>query len=105
MAVHLDHFSISSPNMVYGAHRLRLESTLSFYDGGHFRTGGHANRIFPLGANTYLEINGIVDAESVRDPKGRPWWYHTECRVLCGAARSRWRRGTVVTFRVPRDSP
>jgi hypothetical protein len=47
MAVHLDHFSISSPNMVYGAHRLRLESTLSFYDGGHFPTGGHANRYSP----------------------------------------------------------
>lgn len=75
MAVHLDHFSISSPNMIYGAHRLRLETTLSFYDGGHFPNGGHANRIFPLGANTYLELNGIVDIESVRDPKDRPWWY------------------------------
>ena len=30
MAIHLDHFSISSPNLLYGAHRLRLESTLSF---------------------------------------------------------------------------
>jgi len=75
MATHLDHVSISSPNLLYGAHRLRLESTLSFYDGGHFLGGDHANRIFPLGGNTYLELNGIVDAESVRDPKNRPWWY------------------------------
>src|SRR6185436_9740944 len=75
MAMHLDHFSISSPNLYYGAHRLRLESTLSFYDGGHFLNGDHANRIFPLGANTYLELGGIVSAESVVDPKNRPWWY------------------------------
>jgi hypothetical protein len=71
MAMHLDHFSISSPNLFYGAHRLRLESTLSFYDGGHFQNGDHANRIFPLGLNTYLELNGIVNAESVKDPKNR----------------------------------
>lgn len=75
MATHLDHFSISSPNLMYGAHRLRLESTLSFYDGGHMLNGDLANRIFPLGANTYLELNGIVNAESVADPKNRPWWY------------------------------
>ena len=75
MAIRLDHFSISSPNLLYGAHRLRLESTLSFYDGGHFLNGDHANRIFPLGANTYLELGGIVNAQSVADPKTRPWWY------------------------------
>src|SRR5438045_9652912 len=75
MAMHLDHFSISSPNLYYGAHRLRLESTLSFYDGGHFANGDHANRIFPLGANMYLELHGIVNAESVAAPKNRPWWY------------------------------
>ena len=75
MAIHLDHFSITSPNLFYGAHRLRLESTLSCYDGGHFLNGDHANRIFPLGANTYLELGGIVNAQSVADPKTRPWWY------------------------------
>ena len=75
MAMHLDHFSISSPNLLYGAHRLRLESTLSFYDGGHFLNGDHANRIFPLGANTYLELSGIVNAAAVVNPKNRPWWY------------------------------
>jgi hypothetical protein len=75
MATHLDHFSISSSNLFYGAHRLRLESTLSFYDGGHFPNGDHANRIFPLGANIYLELGGIVNAQSVADPKNRPWWY------------------------------
>src|ERR1700682_3053786 len=75
MAMHLDHVSISSPNLFYGAHRLRLESTLSFYDGGHFQNGDHANRIFPLGLNTYLELGGIVNAQSVVDPKNRPWWY------------------------------
>ena len=73
--MHIDHLSISSPNLFYGAHRLRLETTLSFYDGGHFQNGDHANRIFPLGANTYLELNGIVNAQSVADAKNRPWWY------------------------------
>jgi hypothetical protein len=75
MAMHLDHVSISSPNLYYGAHRLRLESTLSFYDGGHLLNGDIANKIFPLGSNTYLEIGGIVNAESVANPKNRPWWY------------------------------
>jgi hypothetical protein len=77
MAVHLDHVSISTPNVSYGAHRLRVESTLSFYDGGHFQNGDHANRIFPLGANMYLEVNGIVNAQAVGDPKNRPWWFDT----------------------------
>ncbi len=75
MAMHLDHVSISSPNLYYGAHRLRLESTLSFYDGGHLLNGDIANRIFPLGSNTYLELGGIVNAESVTNANNRPWWY------------------------------
>ena len=33
MAMHLDHISISTTNLYYGAHRLRLETGLSFYDG------------------------------------------------------------------------
>ncbi len=45
MAMHLDHISISTTNLYYGAHRLRLETGLSFYDGGFF-AGGNANRIF-----------------------------------------------------------
>src|SRR5262245_31253073 len=77
MAMHLDHLSLSSPNLYYGAHRLRLESTLSFYDGGHLLNGDVANRIFPLGDNTYLEIAGIVNAESVANPTNRPWWYES----------------------------
>jgi len=74
MAMHLDHISISTTNLYYGAHRLRLETGLSFYDGGFF-AGGNANRIFPLGGATYLEIGGIVEAAKVRDPKNQPWWY------------------------------
>ena len=74
MAMHIDHLSISTPNLYYGAHRLRLESSLSFYDGGFF-AGGHANRIFPLGGLSYLEIGGIVDCDKVRDPRDQPWWY------------------------------
>ncbi len=75
MPMHLDHVSISSPNVYYGAHRLRSESTLGFYDGGHLMNGDLANRIFPLGNNTYLELGGIVNAESVEHPGNRPWWY------------------------------
>ena len=74
MAMHLDHFSISTTNIYYGAHRLREETNLSFYDGGFF-ANGLANRIFPLGGLTYLEIGGIVEASKVRDPKNQPWWY------------------------------
>jgi hypothetical protein len=74
MAMHLDHISISTTNLYYGAHRLRLETGLSFYDGGFF-AGGNANRIFPLGGQTYLEIGGVVEAAKVREVKDRPWWY------------------------------
>jgi hypothetical protein len=74
MAMHIDHISICTPNLYYGAHRLRLESGLGFYDGGFF-AGGHANRIFPLGGQAYLEIGGIVESAKVRDPAKQPWWY------------------------------
>jgi Glyoxalase-like domain len=74
MAVHIDHVSISSQNIYVGAFKLREETSLGFYDGGFF-AGGLANRIFPLGGISYLEIGGIVQADCVKDPKTRPWWY------------------------------
>jgi hypothetical protein len=75
MAVHIDHVSISAQNTYMGAFKLREETGLGFYDGGFFRGQGMANRIFPLGGITYLELGGIIQADKVRDPKNRPWWY------------------------------
>jgi hypothetical protein len=73
--IYIDHFSISAKNLFDASMKLRDETGLGFYDGGFF-DGGSANRIFPLGNTTYLEIGGIVDAYAVHNGKRpKPWWY------------------------------
>ena len=73
--IHIDHFSISAANIFQAANDLRKETGLGFYDGGYF-PGGNANKIFPLGGQTYLEVGGFIDAYVASDPKRpKPWWY------------------------------
>jgi hypothetical protein len=74
--IHIDHFSISAQSIFDASTKLREETGLGFYDGGFFAGGGSANRIFPLGGMTYLEIGGIVDAYALHNGKlPKPWWY------------------------------
>src|SRR5882724_5991067 len=72
MAMHLDHYMIGVGNIYMAAHKLREETGLGFYDGGFFPNGaGMANKIFPLGGGTYIELNGIVDAGMLDTPNGK----------------------------------
>jgi hypothetical protein len=70
MAMHLDHYQMSTRNIYKTAQELREETGLGFYDGGYFPNGGIANKIFPLGAGTYIEIEGVVDAGSIATNPG-----------------------------------
>lgn len=73
--IRIDHFSISAASIFQAANDLRKETGLGFYDGGYF-PGGNANKIFPLGGQTYLEVGGFVDVYVASDPKRpKPWWY------------------------------
>jgi hypothetical protein len=73
--IHIDHISISAANIYEASHRLREETGIGFYDAGFF-PGGNANRVFPLGGSTYLEVGGFVDVFVASDPKRpKPWWY------------------------------
>lgn len=65
MAMHLDHYQLSTRNIYETAHKLREETGLGFYDGGFFPEAGIANRIFPLGKGAYLEVEGVIDAGKI----------------------------------------
>ena len=65
--IHIDHVSIAARNLYESAFRLRAETGLGFYDGG-WTESGLANKIFPLGSNSYLQIEGIVDVAALDDP-------------------------------------
>jgi hypothetical protein len=72
---HIDHFSISAANIFQASNDLREQTGLGFYDGGYF-AGGNANKIFPLGEQTYLEIGGFIDAYAVQNSnRPKPWWF------------------------------
>ena len=72
--IRIDHFSISATNIFQASNDLRKETGLDFFDGGYF-PGGNANKIFPLGGQTYLEVGGFIDAYVASDPKRpKPWW-------------------------------
>jgi hypothetical protein len=62
---HLDHINFGVQNMYKTASRLREEHGLDSYDGGYHPHGPTANRIVPLGNDTYLELGGIVEYHGV----------------------------------------
>jgi len=73
MPMHLDHYQLSTRNIYVSAQKLREETGLSFYDGGFFPDAGIANKIFPLGEGTYIEVEGVVDAGAIAmKPDGTP---------------------------------
>ena len=64
MPQYLDHYQLSTRNIYESAQKLREETGLGVYDGGFFAGQGMANRIFPLGGITYLELGGIIQADN-----------------------------------------
>jgi hypothetical protein len=75
MAMHFEHYQLSTRNIYQTAQKLREETGLGFYDGGYFTSGGIANKIFPLGECTYLEVEGVVDAGAVATDPGAKAFY------------------------------
>jgi len=61
---------MSCRNIYESAQKLREETGLGFYDGGFFNGNGVANKIFPLGECTYIELEGCVDAGKAQEPGG-----------------------------------
>ena len=70
MPQHLDHYQLSTRNIYMSAQKLREETGLGFYDGGYFEASGVANKIFPLGDGTFIEVEGVVDAGMIEKNPG-----------------------------------
>ena len=83
MPMHLDHYQLSTRNIYSTAQTLREQTGLGFYDGGYFSTGGIANKIFPLGGGTYLEVEGVVDAGAVATEAGAKTFYDRSADGEC----------------------
>lgn len=72
--VHIDHFCYGTRNLYEGCHRFREESGLDNYDGGWFRGTGIANRIVPLGRDTYIEIESAISHYEATQDSPTNWF-------------------------------
>ncbi|MGE6744053.1 VOC family protein [Allorhizobium pseudoryzae] len=59
--IHIDHVCLGVRNFFEGSQRLREETGLGCYEGGWFPKLGLANKIFPTGSDTYIEVESVVD--------------------------------------------
>ena len=59
--IEIDHVCLAVRNFYEGSQRLLEETGLGHYEGGWFPTKGLANRIFPLGDDTYIEVESAID--------------------------------------------
>lgn len=59
--IHIDHVCLGVRNFFEGSQRLREETGLGCYEGGWFPKLGLANKIFPTGNDTYIEVESVVD--------------------------------------------
>jgi hypothetical protein len=64
MPPRIDHFSLGARNIYEGADRLRTETGLDSYDSGWMPGMGVAHRTVPLGEQTYIEIESVIDYET-----------------------------------------
>jgi len=64
--IHIDHIAIACTDLYEASDRMRKETGLGFYDGGWFPPAGIANKIFPLGGQTYMEIESIVNPSKMK---------------------------------------
>ncbi len=62
----LDHFGMFSHNLYKSAFELSGETGLGHYDGGFFPNYGQGTKIFPLGPDLFLELEGMVDYGTIR---------------------------------------
>jgi hypothetical protein len=59
--IHIDHICIASQNLYESTFRISQETGLGNYDGGFFPGVGAANKIIPLGGDSYIEVESIVN--------------------------------------------
>jgi hypothetical protein len=64
--IEIDHICIAVQNVYEGSQRLRDETGLGHYEGGWFPAFGLANRIFPLGKDTYIEVESVIDTFALK---------------------------------------
>ena len=64
--VEIDHICLGVQHLFEGAYRLRNETGFGDYEGGWFPQTSLANRIVPLGDDTYIEVEAVVDAYQLR---------------------------------------
>jgi hypothetical protein len=60
----IDHVSIGARNIYEGAARLRDETGLDTYDGGWFPAMGIGQRQVPLGNDSFIEIESVIDHDA-----------------------------------------
>jgi hypothetical protein len=64
--IEIDHICIAVQNVYEGSQRLRDETGVGHYEGGWFPAFGLANRIFPLGDDTYIEVESVIDTFALK---------------------------------------
>jgi glyoxalase-like protein len=74
--ISIDHICLGVRNIYEGSHRLREETGLGNYDSGWFPASGLANRIVPLGGDTYIEVEGVVESARVQEGNPVAKWFN-----------------------------
>lgn len=75
----IDHICLGVQNVFEGALRLSKETGFGYYDGGYFPNFGLANRIFPLGDGTYIEVEGVADVYAFNAGNRAAHHFYTSC--------------------------
>jgi hypothetical protein len=76
--IQIDHICIGVKNVYEGSQRLRDETGLGNYEGGWFRELGLANRIVPLGDDTYIEVEGVIDIFKIEEGNQTAVWFRNK---------------------------
>ncbi|MDS7594162.1 VOC family protein [Agrobacterium tumefaciens] len=78
--MHFDHVCLGTRNLWEGAERLKSETGLGFYEGGWFPKLGLANKIFPTGGDTYIEVESVVDVHEYENGNQAARFFRDKCR-------------------------
>ncbi|NKL55016.1 VOC family protein [Rhizobium leguminosarum] len=78
--IHIDHVCLGTRNLWEGTERLRAETGLGFYEGGWFPKLGLANKIFPTGGDTYIEVESVVDVHEYESGNPAARFFRDKCR-------------------------
>jgi hypothetical protein len=74
--IEIDHICLAVQNVYEGSHRLYQETGIGHYEGGWFPDFGLANRIFPFGGDTYIEVEGVIDAHALQRGNASAKYFH-----------------------------